>query len=237
MRTVVRDPKGMSLGELARELGLAKSTVQRIVGALAEEGLLISSSAFGGIRIGPEILRLSMAMKFDVSEMLRPFVHRLADQTGETVDVSILDGGSAVFIDQIPGTQRLIAVSSVGERFPLTNNAPGIMLLALSESKVATIALNRSLQEHPTARIEDLESFLKVVAKARKRGYYIDEEQHSEGICAVGTAIPDPAGRPVAISVPMPAIRFARVRSKLVGRILSLRASLEEELDYLHRAK
>lgn len=226
LRRIAENPAGLSLGDIARDLGLAKSTVQRIVGALASEQLLIPPSARSGARIGAGIVKLAAAADFDVVRSLRPHVKWLAEETGETVDVSILDGGSAVFVDQVPGRHRLRAVSAVGERFPLTNTAPGIMLLALSDPKTATQCLTRSQVEHPEAAIDDLEAFWAIVANARRQGYAIDEERHSEGICAIGIGLLDPLGRPVAISIPMPASRFQRARVSVLKDIVSLRDTL-----------
>jgi DNA-binding IclR family transcriptional regulator len=226
LRRIAEHPAGLSLGDLARDLGLAKSTVQRIVGALVREQLLIPPSTRAGARIGAGIVKLAAAADFDVVRSLRPQVLWLAEETGETVDVSILDGGSAVFVDQIPGRHRLRAVSAIGERFPLTNTAPGIMLLALSDPKTATQCLSRSLIEHPKAAIDDLEAFWTTVATARRQGYAIDEEQHAEGICAVGVGLLDPLGRPVAISIPVPASRFLKAKQAVLKTIISLRDTL-----------
>lgn len=223
LRRIAEHPAGLSLGDLARELGLPKSTVQRIVGALAREQLLIPPSVRAGARIGAGIVKLAAAADFDVVRSLRSHVLWLAEETGETVDVSVLDGGSAVFVDQIPGRHRLRAVSAVGERFPLTNTAPGIMLLALSDPKTATQCLSRSLIEHPKAAIDDLEAFWAIVATARRQGYAIDEERHAEGICAIGIGLLDPLGRPVAISIPMPTSRYLKAKQTVLKTIVSLR--------------
>ena len=57
----LKDDGGLSLGEIAKQIGLPRSTVQRLVNALIEEGLVVASSAEGGLRLGPEIQSLAAA--------------------------------------------------------------------------------------------------------------------------------------------------------------------------------
>ena len=59
LRALERSPSGMSLGEIAAALDLPRSTIQRIVDALKDEGFLIRASPRGGVRLGPMLLRLA----------------------------------------------------------------------------------------------------------------------------------------------------------------------------------
>lgn len=230
LRSVAKEPNGMSLGELARELDLAKSTVQRIVGSLADEGLLFLSPTLGGIRIGPEIIRLASATEFNVVENLRPHLQWLVNKTGETVDLSVLNGGSVVFLEQLQGKHRLSPASAVGERFPVHVCAPGIMMLAISNDEQARKAIANSKEEHENAPIED-EKLWALITEAREKGYAVDNEFHSEGISAVGIAIKDPFGRPLAVSLPTPTSRFLSNRSQFTKDILEMKSRLEDSFE------
>jgi DNA-binding IclR family transcriptional regulator len=57
-----------------------------------------------------------------------------------------------------------------------------------------------------------------------------DLEEHTEGICAVGTAFLDPVGRCMALSIPVPTTRFKKMKSALVKELLHARASIIETL-------
>src|SRR5712664_2194545 len=59
LRALEEQPAGLSLGQIAQRVELARSTVQRIVAALAAEKLLIAASPTGRVRLGPTILRLA----------------------------------------------------------------------------------------------------------------------------------------------------------------------------------
>src|SRR5258707_9300888 len=59
MRALEGEDAGLSLGQIAARVGLARSTVQRIVASLESERLLIAASPTGRVRLGPAILRLA----------------------------------------------------------------------------------------------------------------------------------------------------------------------------------
>jgi DNA-binding IclR family transcriptional regulator len=130
LRALQREPDGASLGDLARAVELPRSTVQRIVDALDAEGLVVAGRAHGGVRLGPALLGLAAATRFDIVELARPAVEALAKATGETVDLAIASHDKVVFVAQVPGVHRLAAVSAVGVSFPMHSCANGKAVLA-----------------------------------------------------------------------------------------------------------
>ena len=65
LRVLEDEMDGLSLGQIAQRVSLARSTVQRIVGALAAEKFLIAASPNGRVRLGPTILRLAASARTD----------------------------------------------------------------------------------------------------------------------------------------------------------------------------
>lgn len=96
LRALREHPKGLSLSQIAKEVGLARSTVQRIVTALEEERYVATASTNGGFRLGPEIAMLATAVHSDLREEIRPFLIQLSHQVNETVDLSVLDNGKVL---------------------------------------------------------------------------------------------------------------------------------------------
>jgi len=115
-----KHPDGLSLGEIALQVGLPRSTVQRIVQALDEANLVIAASPTSGVRLGPALLVLAASVKqFSIAEISRPLVVQLSKDTGETVDVAILGSHKAVVVDQIHGTHgggKLDSAAQLGQR-------------------------------------------------------------------------------------------------------------------------
>lgn len=208
LRSLKEHPEGLSLGQIATEVGLPRSTVQRIVGALQIERLLIANTAGGGVRLGPELGALAEAAQFNTADQCRPLLADLTQATGETSDLSVMRGGKMIFIDQVPGTHRLRTVSSVGEVFPVTTTANGRACLAKLPRDTAM--KYASAEATRTGAALDVDAFGKLLDQISKTGLAYDNDEHSDGISAIGFAFHDLAGELHAISVPVPSSRFAR---------------------------
>ncbi|MEW9807937.1 IclR family transcriptional regulator [Mesorhizobium marinum] len=208
---------GMSLGQIAEQVDLPRSTVQRIVGALQAERMVIASNSSGGIRLGPELQSLAESARFSVADVLRPLLVRLSAETEETVDLSSLRGNVVVFLDQIPGTQRLRAVSSVGDAFPLTTTANGKACLSLLDDE--TITLIARGEWAATGRKGEIADLLEEIRSIRISSIAFDRDEHTPGISAVGVAFRDWNGDIYAVSIPTPTTRFGRQEERLVAAI------------------
>ena len=228
LRALKGTPQGMSLGQIAERVGLPRSTVQRIVGALQAERLLIASSSGSGVRLGPELHALAEAARYNIAETLRPLLQALSDETGETVDLAMLRGQRMIFIDQIPGTHRLRTVSSVGEAFPLTTTANGKACLALMPDDDVERVARAEWARTNAAR--DKAKFLEEIGSIRADGIAFDLDEHTNGISAVGIGFADWKGDLYAISVPAPSARFEENRDRLVDAVKKLRPAVENRV-------
>lgn len=215
---------GMSLGQIAEQVGLPRSTVQRIVGALQSERLVIASSAGGGIKLGPELHSLAESTRYSIVDMVRPLLVDLSRATEETVDLSVYRGANMIFLDQIAGTQRLRAVSAIGDAFPLTETANGKACLAAMDDKaIARLARNEWTQAGREGSLDDL---MAEIGEIRRSGVAFDLDEHTEGISACGIAFSDWKGDLYAISIPVPSTRFREHRKQLAAAIDKIRVQI-----------
>ncbi len=230
LRALEEQPAGLSLGQISQRVGLARSTVQRIVAALAAEKLLIAASPTGRVRLGPTILRLAASARTDFVATARPFLMRLSSELNETVDLATIKKDHLIFVDQVIGPQRLRAVSAVGETFPLYCTANGKAYLAgMDEAAIARL-IGTSFEQRTPNTITRLDDLLKQLRAVRKSGVAFDREEHTLGICAAGVVLRDLLGNDVAISVPVPAQRFYQQEKLIAERLLATRRALEEHL-------
>ncbi len=236
LRTLAETPGGLSLGQIARRVDLPRSTVQRIVGALSSEGFVSTENGSGGIRLGSEIQSLAQATARDTKDSLRPLMQRIADDTGETVDLAILDGRKMLFIDQIVGSQRLRTVSSIGERFPLTTTANGKAALACFDEAEAARLVLAELETMSDGRPE-LPAILAEIAAIRNGALATDADEHTDGISALGFAVRDRGGDVYAISVPVPSSRFERLQTDLAKTLQTYRTKTEAQFAPAARAE
>jgi DNA-binding IclR family transcriptional regulator len=231
LRALEDENAGLSLGQIAQRVKLARSTVQRIVAALETEKLVIAATPNGRVRLGPTILRLAASVRSDFIAMARPFLEKLSDELHETVDLSTVKKDHLVFIDQVIGSQRLRTVSAVGETFPLTCTANGKAYLAqLSDSAVEAL-IGRSYEARTPKTITRLDALINELKTVRRTGVAFDCEEHTQGICAAGVAMHDPLGNAVAISVPVPTQRFVDRRAHIAERLLATKRAMETHMN------
>ena len=183
------------------------------------------------VRLGPAILRLAASVRSDFLALARPYLERLSEELHETVDLAMVKKDHLVFIDQVIGSQRLRAVSAVGETFPLYCTANGKAYLAqLSEAGVEKL-VGRAYEPRTPHTITKLDALLKELAEARRAGAAFDREEHTLGICAGGVALHDPLGNPIAISVPVPSQRFEDRAAMIAERLTATKRAMETHIN------
>lgn len=230
LRALQNEPDGLSLRQLAERLSLPRSTVHRIASALLAEDLVAPATSRGRLRLGPGLHQLAASSLKDLGQTLRPYLRKLSRRLDETVDLAILDHDQVFFIDQIQVARRLQAVSAVGTYFPMHCTANGKALLAaLSREEVERILPER-LRAHTAHTIVSRAKLLQELAVIRQTHVAFDREEHTLGICGVGCAVRDAAGRLAAITVPMPAQRFYGEEGRVIEELLAIRQEVEEDL-------
>lgn len=186
---IAAEPGQLRLVDLEGRLGLAKSTVRRLLVGLVEIGFA-SVDEQGRFSLGDRLLGLGSADSARIAAMFRPALDELARATGETVDLSVLQGREMVFIDQVESAHRLRAVSAVGVRFPLRSTANGKAAMELLDDGTLTVS---------------------EVA--------FDRDEHTDGISAAGIAVRAAGGHIVAFSVPAPTDRFLANEKRIVSAL------------------
>ncbi|MBN1566383.1 MAG: IclR family transcriptional regulator [Acidobacteria bacterium] len=222
---------GMSLGQLAGRVSLPKSTVQRIINALDSENFVVSACPGGRLRLGPALVRIAHSIRFPIAETARPYLQELSEKTGETVDLAVLDGEKAVFVDQIPGSHRLRAVSAIGVSFPLHCTANGkAMLAALDAKELSRLKKRMRLTAFTENSIRSWEKLEQELLRIRETELAYDREEHSIGISAIGTAIIGLEGEIAAITIPTPMVRFAKKEPELAKALQLCRDAVDRIL-------
>ncbi len=224
-------PAGLSQGELGERLGLARSTVSRLLMALEAEGFVASTGPRGRYRLGPELVRLAASARRHAWLDLHPLLVDFSLQIGETVDLSVLEGDRAVFVDQVVADNRLRAVSSVGDSFPLHASANGkAFLAAMPEVEVKRILSGRldvltdNTVTSPTVLREQLDAI-----RARG-GVAFDLEEQSAGVCAVGAVVGYLDHDLLAVSIPVPVQRFRGREEELATAAAAFSARVSDWL-------
>lgn len=231
LRALDGENQGLSLAQLADRIGLPRSTVHRIVTALAAEGLVATASPAGRVRIGPEFARLASSSQADLWTEAEPFMRRIFDEIGETVDCSVLDGDHVRVIHGIQAHHHLRVAAEVGSTFPLHCSAKGRAILAAYPPEVAARMLPDVLERFTDKTETDRAAILELLDAARQAGVAYNLEEATRGICTVAVAIRSSSGALLAISVPVPTQRYWELEEKLTRVLLEVR---QEALATLH---
>ena len=230
LRALEASPEGLSLAQIAARVGLARSTVHRIVQALATERLLVYGSPSGGVRLGPGLASLAAAARRELRHELRPFLVRLSEQLDETVDLAVLEGDRVLFVDQAAVPRRLAAVSFVGASFPAHCTANGKVLLATLTDERLEQLLPLRLERHTENTVTDRAALLRELRGVREQGFAFDREEHTLGICAVGAVVRDAVGALAAVTTPLPAARFYGREDALARAVTDACAAMSRAL-------
>lgn len=224
LRALEGQSAGLSLGRIARETGLPRPTVQRIVDALRHEDLLADDPVHGGVRLGAAIARMAASIRTDLVAFARPGLERLARTVRETVGLSVLRDGRAVLLALINAPERNIALTSqVGATWPLHSTADGKALLSTLPAAARQEMLRPPLARFTPRTPTDLPALLAEIEEVARSAVALDIEGTTEGIAAVATGLTDALGGRYAISIIVPAARFAAELETLRAALLACR--------------
>jgi len=207
--------------EIAGEIGVHKSTAFRLVSTLERGGLVEQSEERGKYRLGVGILRLAGATtaRLDVVQEARPVCRKLAADTGETVNVAVLSGRSALYLDQVAGASALQPHNWVGQHIPLHATSNGKILLSeLSDAELSGAV--SSLPAYTECTITTKRRLRVALDEIRARGYAIAVDELEVGLAAVAAPIRNSHGDVVAsLSLSGPTFRLDESR---IGELLPM---------------
>jgi DNA-binding IclR family transcriptional regulator len=201
----------LGVTELGRRLEVHKATASRLVGTLADGGLVERNPATDKFRLGAGVIHLAGAAMagLDLVHRARPFLEDLAERTEETVNLGVFDGDSVVYVDQIAGTRAIVSASWVGRRTPLHCTSNGKVLLAHLPDADRERALAAPLEPRTKHTVTDPNVLRAQLLEVRVRGYAQTLEELEEGLNAIAAPVRDASGDVIAaVSVAGPAFRM-----------------------------
>lgn len=209
----------LTVGALAATMGIHRSSVSRLAGTLAERGFLERSPGGDAFRLGAQLVRLGMLAlaSRDLVSAAYPPMARLAERTGETTVLSVLDDGEAVDVAQVDGPHLVSARQWIGRRSPLHASSDGKVLLAFAD------AASRRPRSALTSRTVTGERALRAqVERVRAQGWASAVGELEDGLNGVSAPVRDHLGHCIAaISISGPEYRL------LTDRLSSLAQSVQ----------
>jgi DNA-binding IclR family transcriptional regulator len=230
LRTLENESEGLSLGAIAQRLDLPRSTIQRIVGALEAEDLLIAASPKARVRLGPALVRLAASVETSAAKLAKPLMIQLAKELGETIDLSVMARDHAVFIERVIGSHSVYAIAAIAAHYPLHCTANGRAMLAeLSDADIEQ-RIGRSYERRTARSLTNFKDLIAALRPVRRSGVAYSYEENALGVCAVGVAFRDTEGNLLSLSVPVPTSRFEELKKQIAQRLLEAKGLLQRRL-------
>jgi DNA-binding IclR family transcriptional regulator len=236
LRSFSADAPHQGVSEIARRIGLHKSSVSRLVGTLEQDQLLERDRETGRIRLGPGLISLAAPLLANVKvvEVARPYLAELAQHSGETISLSIWDGAGAVNLEQALGGNAIAHYAPQGSRNPAHCTASGKLLLAFAAPGELERIFAQQLDRYTERTVCEPDKLRAEVATIRARGYAINAGEFALDVGAVAAGVHDSSGRVVsAITATVPMYRFEAARRRsLIAMVQATAAKLSTRLGY-----
>jgi len=216
---------GITLTELSMRAALPPSTAHRLLNTLADLGFVYQSRESGLWYVGLKTYRVGCAFisNRDFVGDSHPYLRRLMEASGETVNLSILDGSFACFIGQVQCHEVMRMLVRLGSRIPAHASGSGkAMLAALPEEELTALLRTADLVQLTAKTITDPARLRQQFATIRARGYSYDDQENAMGLRCVAAAIYDEFAEPLgAISLAGPIARLTDDRILKLGPLVA----------------
>ncbi|MFV0252814.1 MAG: IclR family transcriptional regulator [Beutenbergiaceae bacterium] len=230
---VARADGPLRFTELLDLTGVPRGTLHDLLASLESAGFLERNS-HGAYQVGATAFEVGMHMPLSSSlhEDLHPELETLAATTGEACHLGTLVDSDVIYLDRCDQGVGLRWRSKPGQRLPAYSTGVGkAMLATLTDREVRDLLPDHLVRPTP-ATVKDADELLRELAQIRERGYSLESEESTPGVCCIGIGTKT-AGRPLAVSIAVPTQRSAA--PDLVRFLPSLRNCLDR-IEVLVRA-
>ncbi|MEG3614038.1 IclR family transcriptional regulator [Isoptericola haloaureus] len=219
----------LGVSEIARELGVHRSTAFRLLATLEAHDLVEQEERRGTYDLGVGLLRLAgrVTRRMDIATDARAVCDDVTTEVDETSNVAILDDDAAVNITQTTSSQLVgVARQYVGQRTPLHATSTGKMLLAHAGDEVLATVLDGPLEVCTDRTITDPAALREELATIRRRGWAAAVAEWEQDTNALAVPVHGTGGRVVAaLSVTAPSFRMAPEAFEEIAAVLTRHAA------------
>ena len=238
---ILAERGSVRLAELPELLGVSRATAFRVLRTLRDRGYIDHVESEHVYRLGPGPTLLGSRSQAGTVARLADFaLVQLRDQTGETANLALLQGGDLIYASILESNYALRTSAAVGEIVPLHSTALGKAILSELPAETARKMAGAEPYAQPTENAPATwEELLAHLALTRERGYGIDNQETDPGATCIAAAITDATGYPLGgLSVSGATSRISADRvSEIAGTLITLCAELSEELNRLPGAR
>lgn len=225
--------------ELARRLGVPRSTVFRLLVTLENMGFVERTADGRSYRLGLAVLRLGFEVlaSLDIVELGRPLLESLRDATGYAASLVVRDGRDVVYLHRAASHSPFATAVSVGTRLPAHATVLGQILLGdLTLAELRALYPEPRLESHSASTPASADALFERAQELRRQGWVLSEGFFEAHICTVAAPVFKQDGRiAAAVGLTVPGTGIAEdKRAQLVARVCGTAAELSTLLNF-HR--
>jgi len=219
----------LGLGEIASQTGLTPSTAHRLLMTLAGRGYVVQNPATARYLLGFKVTELASVIARRTARLrtlARPHLESIQKITGESANLTVLEPPNTVYVDQVEGSRSVRMFARIGATVPAHTSASGKAMIAFMTPKLISEIVGEEPFPQATPRtITSLAVLSDELARVRRRGYAIDNEEHELGVGCVAAPIFNHEAEVVAaLSVSAPTPRIYASDPAELGELLVNRA-------------
>lgn len=228
----------VGLSDVARALGLPKTSAFRYLYTLAAAGFVGYGTGRDRYRPGPRLHR-GREGETDVQrlrELAIPAMSGLRKRFNETINLGVPDRDRVVYAEMIESSRALRMQARIGERHPLNSTSLGKAILAFMPEEERAPLLASPLKAMTGRTTTDVAQLRRQLREIARKGYAVEIGENEEGLMCIGVPILERGGRPVAaLSLSAPEARLTRpLRLEVIAALRAAAATVSRRLG--HRA-
>ncbi|MBD3759267.1 IclR family transcriptional regulator [Sphingomonadaceae bacterium G21617-S1] len=238
LQTFTRDRQEQTVADMARLIGVTRSTAFRIVYTLEMAGFLRRAHDSRRYQLGGRVLELgySFLAGKDLIEVATPILRRLRDTTSTSTHLAVREGLEVVYVARFQGNTSLISAMTVGSRLPAHATAPGRVLLAgLPLSEVVGLYEDFAFETFTPETPDSMAALISLVEKDRKDSTVISWGFYDANVASIASPIYGATGkREAAVSISCPINTFDRAtfETRIVRAVEGAAAEISSGLGY-----
>ena len=192
LKLVASAREGMGVSEIARDLGLAKSTVHGMASALEELGAVRRDPLTKRYSLGFTLFELGKTAysQIELKDLARPMMVELMEKTHTSVFLGVLNWDHVTILDVVEPRTELKITSPIGTKIPLLAGAVGKVFLSMMGEEQALKAIHsKGLTKYTDNSITEMDRYIEEIRQVRAQGFATDDEEYILGVRAVAAPI------------------------------------------------
>lgn len=232
---------GLTFAQLQEITGWPRSSLHGLVRTMAERHHVEFDPHSQVYRVGVRIWEAGQAFnsKIEITQLAFPYLEEARDRLSETIQLAVLDGIENIYIAKVEASHPLRLDSYVGARLPSFATGIGKVLLAgLSEQELDRRLADVELVRYTATTICKMQELRDVLREARAKGFAVDNEEYTVGVCCYAVPVRDHSGSvTAAISTSIPSARLSDgISERAVAVLTSAAGGISAKLGYRVRS-